>query len=597
MQDLLSKLKEKKEEMSEILEKADDSKKKYGKGKRQQLVTVQRKGKTFQRKQWVGEKAGAAKNKKSKSKDIFSQYGFKKNEIVVDKNLPLLDGQLVHIEKKPNGDVIGHIKMKEPGYKNFSESYVPIERIQKISDKSAKEPPSDQKVLAMKKNTPEATQKRINIAKENIETLEAQLTHDTYMGAPVTKNMRDAWKNAIKENKALIEKLEGSQEGGNIKKGKNGFFDVGSGIEVKGLSRDTNGNKTVQIRKPGETRWTSIQTNTNLPAVHKLDKEDLKRNGLPKEAAQQIVEHYNKHMKKDSGNSAKESGRRIAEDAARRAREMGRPDAADKIMSDFESAHKEKKKTDSSNEIHYSEIKTLTEFQDKTALLPDVVAETAAEDRNKDDKYIKRFQDYYADRILKLYNSSKTWRKKLDSANGRQVAHTLANHWMDAIDKNGFDKMEAQAKNMTKSVFKPITTLKRKRELLDEVKRIEKQIEKSMEYQLKIVRPFMLKSDANYDEICAVGIACMKNELHGVPTIEQLQENLTKSMEERDYKLPDEILQKAIENYDNFKDHMVRNNIALAKSYAEIIPLRLECEQLIVKAINCEAEFNDDEVA
>lgn len=99
---------------------------------------------------------------------------------------------------------------------------------------------------------------------------------------------------------------------------------------------------------------------------------------------------------------------------------------------------------------------TESDFTDKTSLLPDVIAETVANERDKDDAFTKKFQTYVKERMLAAYNANPEFRKKLNGAKGRDVAYTFVRHWLDHVEKRGFtpgapagsSTMKAQTDNL-----------------------------------------------------------------------------------------------------------------------------------------------------
>lgn len=102
---------------------------------------------------------------------------------------------------------------------------------------------------------------------------------------------------------------------------------------------------------------------------------------------------------------------------------------------------------------------TLEKFQDDTALLPHVIAETAMREagvypwvsRSKScsrmvdpawacqrpdvkdyEGAVKWFSDHCAERLIQLWDMNQHFRKRLESATGRDVAYAFVHHWLDA---------------------------------------------------------------------------------------------------------------------------------------------------------------------
>lgn len=82
---------------------------------------------------------------------------------------------------------------------------------------------------------------------------------------------------------------------------------------------------------------------------------------------------------------------------------------------------------------------TLEEFQNKTNLLPDVIARVALQDypetitAKERDKLWDIFPEYVEKHVLANYNHNPETRKKLNGATGRDYLYMLAGHWLTAL--------------------------------------------------------------------------------------------------------------------------------------------------------------------
>jgi hypothetical protein len=72
---------------------------------------------------------------------------------------------------------------------------------------------------------------------------------------------------------------------------------------------------------------------------------------------------------------------------------------------------------------------TLQEFQDTTALLPHVVADSISDD--------SAFSEWAAARTLHLYNSNLEFRRRMDAPNNLDWLYAFMRHWQAAWQLRG----------------------------------------------------------------------------------------------------------------------------------------------------------------
>ena len=79
---------------------------------------------------------------------------------------------------------------------------------------------------------------------------------------------------------------------------------------------------------------------------------------------------------------------------------------------------------------------TLTEFSDKTALLPWLIAETVVLSSTSSLEDCEYFINTCDRRMLAHYNTDSNFRKKLDGKHSREFAYSFIGHWFDSYIKN-----------------------------------------------------------------------------------------------------------------------------------------------------------------
>jgi hypothetical protein len=81
---------------------------------------------------------------------------------------------------------------------------------------------------------------------------------------------------------------------------------------------------------------------------------------------------------------------------------------------------------------------TLEQFQDKTALLPFLIAENVAGKRALPLRDTIDFCAYAQERTLFIYNHNTRFRKQLERKTNRETLYMFINHWLDSwIQKKG----------------------------------------------------------------------------------------------------------------------------------------------------------------
>ena len=88
----------------------------------------------------------------------------------------------------------------------------------------------------------------------------------------------------------------------------------------------------------------------------------------------------------------------------------------------------------------------LKEFADKTSIVPEILVETALEERGRanpalediDGKLTEKFAEHAAQWIVWFYENNDQWKEKVDSdgSEGLNWVYMWVSHWIDSFIKN-----------------------------------------------------------------------------------------------------------------------------------------------------------------